>query len=79
MSKVTVDTALQAKLTEPAGVVEVCDQQGRTIGYFHAANDASNASGGRLRSPVSDEEIQRRRAQKTGRPLREILDDLEQS
>ena len=79
MSKVVVDSALQAKSTDPSGVVEVCDQQGRTIGFFHAANDASAASGGPLRSPVSDEEIQRRRRQKTGRPLREILDDLEQS
>jgi hypothetical protein len=79
MSKVVVDSALQAKLTDPSGVVEVCDQQGRTIGFFHAANDASTASGGRLRSPVSDEEIQRRRRQKRGRPLRDILDDLEQS
>lgn len=74
MIRIAVDADLQAKLTEDGGAVEICDQAGRTIGYFSPA-----APTGRLKdlSPFSDEDIERFSQQGKGRPLAEIWKDLE--
>ncbi len=76
MTKLVVDAALGSKLTEVGEPVELCDASGRTLGYFHPVPppDSSMAT---VRSPLSDEEIERRRQDRGGRPLREILADLE--
>jgi hypothetical protein len=76
MTRLTVDAAFLARLDKLDSIVEVCDESGRTVGYFHSVL-ASNA--GAARSPFSDEEIQRRRQQRTGRALSEIMADLEKS
>jgi hypothetical protein len=76
MTRLTVDAAFLARLDKLDSVVEVCDESGRTIGYFHPVSHSSEAA---VRSPYSDEEIQRRQQQRTGRPLSEIMADLEKS
>ena len=73
MPRLTVDPELQTKLTQSGEPVEIYDQSGRVIGYFEPLPP------GRLKelSPFSDEELERRREQRTGRPLKDILKDLE--
>lgn len=73
MTKVTVDAAIRARLHDLSELLEVCDESGRTLGYFHPLVLAGDA---KAASPLSDEEIERRRQQRTGRPLGEILEDL---
>jgi len=79
MTKLVVDAAFRTKLGNLEGLIEFCDQSGRTLGYFHPMVPSSGSEGAKVQSPFSEEEIQRRRQQRAGRPLREILDDLGQS
>jgi hypothetical protein len=59
--------------------VEICDQSGQTLGYFHPAVKPGDYAAAGIESPFSDEEIERRRQDFSGRPLAEILRDLQQS
>ena len=73
MTKVIVDAAMRARLHDLKELLEVCDESGRTLGYFHPLVDCGDA---KALSPFSDEEIDRRRQQRSGRPLGDILEDL---
>ncbi|MBI1901826.1 MAG: hypothetical protein HYS13_12035 [Planctomycetia bacterium] len=75
MTKLVLDANTLAKLHNLAAPFEVCDESGRTLGYFHPVGAPGAASSG-VKSPISDEEIGRRRQQRTGRPLAEILENL---
>jgi hypothetical protein len=75
MNKITLDPTTLAKLSSVGQRVELCDPSGRTLGYFvpivaPAANEAMD-------SPLSEEELDRRAQQRTGRSLAEIMTDLE--
>jgi len=74
MMKLNVDAELQAKLTQAGGPLELCDESGRTIGYFQPALGPGEL---KKMSPFSDEEIERLAKQREGRPLAEIWNDLE--
>jgi hypothetical protein len=76
MTKFVVDDALGTKLKSLEGLVEVCDEAGHTIGVFQPILSASDL-GERGRCPIPDEEIERRRQERGGRPLADILADLE--
>ena len=78
MTKLVVDAAFLAKLGDLQGSVEFCDESGRTLGYFHPTVQGG-PGGAKVESPFTDEEIQRRRQQRSGRPLGEILEDLNRS
>jgi hypothetical protein len=67
MTRVTVDTATEAKL-HTAGPLVLCNEAGQVLGYFHPAVPA-----GSIKSPFSDEEIERLSQQRTGSPLSEVL------
>jgi hypothetical protein len=73
MTKVIVDAAMRARLHDLSELLEVCDESGRTLGYFHPLVPPGDT---KSLSPFSDEEIERRRQQRSGRPLGEILEDL---
>ena len=78
MTKITITAEMMAKLhhlTEPS---ELCDESGKILGHFYPATPGNGAEG-QPRSPFSDEELQIRRQQRTGRSLAEILARLEQS
>jgi len=77
MTKFVVDAALGSKLTGVGEPVELCDASGRTLGYFHPLVPSPDSTIAAVRSPLSDEEIERRRQDREGRPLRDILADLE--
>ena len=72
MTKITIDSETRAKLNGLKDFFQVCDESGQTLGYFLPPGFL------KYLSPFSDEEIERRRQQpRTGRPLKEILNDLE--
>ena len=76
MVRVMLDASVLTKIDNPDGPVEICDESGVTIGYFQPVYSSERA-GEKLTSPISDEELQRRRQQRGGRSLEEILADLE--
>jgi hypothetical protein len=67
MTRVTIDSATQAKLQGDQPLV-LCNEAGKVLGYFHPAIPA-----GSIKSPISDEEIERLSQQRTGSPLSEVL------
>ncbi|MEX2317198.1 MAG: hypothetical protein WD669_08600 [Pirellulales bacterium] len=77
MTRVTIDAATLAKFQGLEKLVEVCDEAGRIIGHFYPGppRDAE----GKIIVPFSDEEIHRRLQERTGRPLKDILNDLQKS
>jgi hypothetical protein len=77
MTRVKVNAAIRAQLHNLDAVLEVCDESGRTLGFFHPIVESSDS--GRIKSPYTDEEIEKLRKQRTGRPLAEILKDLDAS
>ena len=77
MTKVTVDEAVRARLGNLEEAFELCDESGRTLGYFTPAVDRSLYES--LKPPVTEEELQRREQQGGGRTLSEILADLEKT
>jgi hypothetical protein len=79
MTEVTVDAALRARLNNLDDLLQFRDESGRVPGYFHPLVEFTSSEAGAIRSPISDEEIARRRAQRTGRSLAEILADLNRS
>jgi hypothetical protein len=76
MTKVELDAATRAKLHDLSEVVEVCDESGRTLGYFHPIVPSNQAVETEVQPPLSEEELLRRQQQPGGRPLKDILDDL---
>ena len=74
MSIVITDTTLVQKLVQASGMVEVRDANGNFLGTF--APPFGKLPPG-VRSPFTEEEIERRRGQPDGRTLAEILRDLE--
>ena len=79
MTKLIVDEALRAKLNNFAEHIELCDESGKTLGYFlpAAAPDPSVCAG--ARSPITDDELERRRREPGGRTLAEIWARLRRS
>ena len=76
MMRLSVDAEFEAKLTQAGGPLEICDQAGRTIGFFQPVPPPGTL---KEMSPFSDEDIERLRQQREGRPLSEIWSDLERS
>jgi hypothetical protein len=72
MTQVTLDADTLSKLHYLQQPLELHDEHGFLLGYFQPAESA------RPKSPFSDEEIRERQKQRTGRPLADILRDLEQ-
>jgi hypothetical protein len=70
-----VDQALIAKLGDLVECLEIRDESGRTLGYFTPAQDRSAYAG--VQPPASEEELQRREQEESGRALKDILADLD--
>jgi hypothetical protein len=75
MSKIVVDDTLCAKLGQLLQPAELCDAQGNVLGHFMPVIDSAFLAA--MQSPASDEELARREREETGRPLADILADLE--
>jgi hypothetical protein len=72
MAAIVVDQTLRKKLGDLREAVEFKDESGHLLGHFVPVSIA----GGR-EPHISDEEIEQRLRQGGGRPLSEILADLE--
>ena len=75
MTKVIVDQAVCALLAPLKESVDLCDARGQVLGQFTPA--ASRLVADPMQPQVSEEELDRREREAGGRPLSEILADLE--
>jgi hypothetical protein len=76
MNKVTLDRASRLQLDNPDAEVEVCDQTGRTVGYYLPAGLRDELLYAWAKSQVSEQELELARQQPGGRSLKDILADL---
>lgn len=75
MTRVILDRSATTKLHDVAGRVEVCDESGQTLGYFTPKVDRSMYEG--VEAPIGEADLRRIERDLGGRPLAEILADLE--
>jgi hypothetical protein len=75
MNQVIVDPALASKLREKGVTVDICDENGTVLGHFVPI--VPPAAYENVEIPISEEELDRREKEGGGRPLAEILADLE--
>jgi len=75
MNQITVDAMLGEQFRVQVGTVEVRDDRGHVLGYFTPAADESLYRDAKV--PISETEAHRRAAQGGGRPLKDILHDLD--
>ena len=76
MNRVTVDAQTQAKLSNFSERVELYDESGRMLGMFTPILGPEKIKELADECPFSEEELEELRKQRTGRPLSEILNDL---
>jgi len=75
MVRLTIDQGLEEKLLRETEPLELCDAGGRVLGHFIPSASASQYRG--IESPTPAAELERRSRQESGRPLAEILRDLQ--
>jgi hypothetical protein len=75
MVKLTIDPDIRSKLHDLKERLQLCDETGKVLGYFQPVVDPSMYEG--VESPTSKEELRRRSREEGGRPLADILADLE--
>jgi hypothetical protein len=73
----TLDQETCRRLGEATQAVELCDCEGRAIGFLLPEGAAHGLPPADLDSPLLAEEIERRRSIRTGRTLDEILHSLD--
>jgi hypothetical protein len=76
MPRFLLDASLAENLRSASDVVEIVDEAGRVLGVYTPVLKHVPPPG--FKFPISDEELKRRRQEKTGRSLNEILEDLKQ-
>ena len=79
MTKFLLEPETEFRLRGIEEVVELCDHSGKLMGFFHPVKDSQKTQRLRDLSPFTDEEILARCEQTGGRPLADILRDLERS
>jgi hypothetical protein len=79
MTRIIVDSDLLARLHGLGERLEFCDESGRTLGVFQPAPAKLAPGEGVDGSPFTREQLEEFRKQRTGRPLADILRDLERS
>lgn len=77
MVQVRLDSETCRQLGSVSQTVELCDTEGRVIGFFLPESGPHGLPPAGLEIPLSVEEVQRRRQARSGRTLDEILRGLE--
>lgn len=75
MTRITVDRETLSRLGPLDQPIEFCDETGHTLGFFRPLPDREAYRD--LQPLISREEIDRRKKEQGGRPLADILRDLE--
>lgn len=75
MVRVTISEGIQATLLTGSDPLELCDAGGRVVGHFIPVADPARYRG--VSSPTPAAELDRRSREEPGRPLGEILTDLQ--
>ncbi|MEM9354040.1 MAG: hypothetical protein AAGA92_13580 [Planctomycetota bacterium] len=75
MTHITVDSATAAMFSSVNGAVEIRDPEGNLMGVYRPAL-SSDVAAAIASCPFTEEELRRREENKTGRPLKDILEDL---
>ncbi len=79
MTKFTLDAETARNLAACEGQVWLYDPSGKSLGYFCPGSEPSPLSEAERRGPFSDAELERRRQDRGGRSLDEILAAWERS
>ncbi|HEX6984061.1 MAG TPA: hypothetical protein VF170_01735 [Planctomycetaceae bacterium] len=77
MVSVTIGSDLARKFADATGPVYVYDEQGRMLGIFRSELYQQLREEALAACPASEDELKRRAARWEGRPLADILEDLE--
>lgn len=77
MTKVVLEIGFLSKLAGIHETAVLCDDSGRVVGYFEPLEPPTGEGEDGTKSPFSDEEIERFRQQRSGRPIQEIVAALE--
>lgn len=77
MVRYTLNSETSRHLGEATQAVELCDEAGKVIGFFLPEGGGRGLPPSGLTSPLTAEEIERRRTTRTGRTLDEILRSVE--
>jgi hypothetical protein len=77
MSKVIIDDALKAKLNGLARGTEFLAPDGRSLGFFVTSEEYLDLVHAQAQVRFTPDEIERLRRQSGGRPLPDILTELE--
>ena len=77
MNKIVLDRELRTRLHNLSELLELPDENGPIVGYFAPVNEVSSYED--MEVPITDDEVQRLLKQPAGRPLADILADLERS
>ncbi len=72
MTRVVIDAQTWANLRDQNGLLELCDSSGQTLAYYQPAVRVGRVEGGKIRSPYTDEEIEKLRHQTGGKTLAEF-------
>ncbi len=75
MNRIVVDQNVWSALRGVTDDAELCDSGGHVLGYFTPATDPGLYDG--IESPTHPDEILRRKQEGGGRPLADILRELE--
>jgi hypothetical protein len=75
MVRLTIDKSLEHKLLQENEPLELCDSGGRVLGHFIPAAAASRYEG--VESPTPAAELDRRSREEPGRPVIDILRELQ--
>lgn len=75
MTQITVDATTGAKFSEVVDHSEIRDEAGRLLGYFWPSQSSLYES---IEVPFTEEELDEAEREGGGRPLADILHDLEQ-
>ena len=73
MSRIKVPAEGSSEFVKSEGVSEICDENGKTLGYFIPTTCGLGKPPADLEIPYSTEEVEALRQHRSGRTLEEIL------
>lgn len=76
MQRLTVGSPMRELLLQPGENVELCDDGGRTFGYFVCVAESHRSVYDWAKGQISDRELAQRRQEVGGKTTAEVLEQL---